>query len=128
MDVVVKITAIACLAALIAGIIKRGSAEMSLLFELAAVFAIVSIAVSLASPIVEVIDKAQVMSGMSQSVISPVIKCVFIAIIARIASDMCKDSGQAAMANAVEFSGAIGAVYVALPLVSTLLDMLGDLL
>jgi len=128
MEVVLKVAAIAVVGTLIAVIIRRGSGEMSLLFELAAVAAIIAIAMGLAAPVTEVISKAKVMSGLSPSMISPVIKCVLIGITARIASDMCKDGGQGAMANAVEFAGAIGAIYVSLPLVSTLLDMMGELL
>ena len=128
MEVVIKVAALAAVSALMAIVIKRGTTEMSLVLEIAVCAAIAAIAVSLATPIAEVITKAKVMSGLSESILTPVIKCVFIGIISKIASDMCKDGGQGAVANAVELTGAIGALYVSLPLISTLLDMLGELL
>ena len=128
MELVIKIAALAAISTLVAVVIKRGSAEMSLVLELAVCVFIVFVAASLAKPVADVLTKAQVLSGLSQSILMPLLKCVFIGIITRISADMCKDGGQGAVSGAVEMAGAVGALYAALPLVSTLLDMLGELL
>jgi len=128
MELVIKIAALAAITTLVAALIKRGAAEMSLVLELAVCALIVFAASTLAKPVAEVLTKAQALSGMSQAVFVPVIKCVFIGIVTRISSDMCKDGGQGAVSGAVEMAGAVGALYVALPLVVALLDMLGELL
>ncbi len=63
-------------------------------------------------------------AGISQAILMPVIKSVGIAIAGRFASDICKDAGQSAPASAVEMIAAAAAIYVSIPLMRTVLQML----
>ena len=45
-----------------------------------------------------------------------------------IGADLCRDGGQTAMAGAVEFAGAAAALWVSLPLLESLLDLVEALL
>ena len=72
-------------------------------------------------------SRARELTGLSSALFSPLLKCVGIGLTCRVAADLCRDGGQSAMAGAVELIGAVGALYVSLPLMGTLLDMLKDL-
>ncbi len=117
--------AVLAVAAAIAGlIIKRGSGEMSLVLSLAACAAVICCAVGLLDGVIETMNKAMELSGLSGAFYAPMLKCVGIGFVSRTASDMCKDAGQSALASSVELIGAVGAVYTALPLMSSFMDML----
>ena len=55
-------------------------------------------------------------------------KCVAIGLITKAAADLCRDGSQTAMAGAVELGGTAAALFVSLPLLQTLLDLLEKLL
>lgn len=125
---VIKAAVMAAVGTIAALIIRRGSAEMSAVLSLAVCAAGMYIAAQLLLPIFEVLERARAMSGLNAAAVSPVVKCTGIALLTRITSDMCRDGGQAAMASSVEFVGAVGALYAALPLISTMMDMLEELM
>lgn len=79
------------------------------------------------SSVLEVLELAQLGLGLSSAYTAPVIKCVGIGICAKLGSDLCRDAGQTAVASTVELCGAGCALYVSLPLVKTLLGLLGEL-
>ena len=79
-------------------------------------------------PLMELLTRAAEMGGVSPAVLLPVIKSVGIGICSRVAADLCKDSGQGAMAQCVELAGTVCALYTALPLMESLLDMLETLI
>ncbi len=125
---VVKAAVLAVLATVAGLIIKRGSSEMSAVLALAVCAAVFSGVVGLLDRVLETMDRARELSGLSPAFFAPLLKCVGIAFTSRLAADMCKDGGQGAMASAVELIGAVGAVYTALPLISTLMDMLESII
>jgi len=67
-------------------------------------------------------------AGLSPTLLAPVLKTVGIGILTRLASDICKDAGQSAIASTVELAGTVAALYIALPLMQTVFQMIGGLL
>ena len=84
--------------------------------------------VRLRSPVRDFLERAAALSGLSDVYLLPVAKCVVIAILAKGAADLCRDGGQSAVAGAVELGGAAAALYVSLPLLSSLMGFLERLL
>lgn len=127
MEVLIK-TAVVAVAASIAGIIiRRGNAEMVIPLAAAVCAGTAMLSAGLIRPIMELMKRAGDMSGVSAAFFMPVVKSVGIGICTRIASDLCRDSGQGAIAGCVEMAGTICALYTALPLMETLLDTLEEL-
>jgi len=83
---------------------------------------------ALLSPIMALLSGARSLSGLSEAIFYPVVKSVGIGICAKLSSDICKDSGQAAIAGTLETLGVLCALYTSLPLMETLLDMLEGLI
>ena len=113
MDLTFKVVAAGVCAALLALVVRRHNAELALCLTLA---------VGLAGGLRDALERAREMSGLSGALFSPVVKCAAIGVVCRIGSDECRDAGSSALGSALEFAGALAALWTALPLLSALLD------
>ena len=128
MELIVRIAAVAVLGCAAALLLKRGSAELTVpLAAMVCAFALTAAAGAL-EPAVAFLNRAKILSGLGEAYFLPVMKCVAIGIVTKAAAEVCRDGGQGAMAGAVELGGAAAALYVALPLLETLLGMLETML
>ena len=128
MDVLVKGLAAGIVGAIFMLVIKKNSPEMALALTLAVSVMLLFFALQLAGGLKSVIDTAAEAAGLSGVLISPVLKCVGIGIVSRFTSDFCKDCGAGSIASAVDIVGAAAALYIAMPLLNTLLTMIGGLI
>lgn len=128
MDISIKIVAVSICAVLISQVVRKQNPELSSLICLMAGIVILMTAVSLMSEVSYVWDIISRMSGISSSVYSPLMKCVAISILAKIAVDVCKDAGSAYLASTVELCASIAALICSLALIKSFLLMMEDLL
>lgn len=128
MELLIKAAVLGIVAALIALLLKKSNPEMALLLAIGAVAVILVMAVELVSGVKEMVQLTVELSGVSSAILSPVLKCVGIAIVTRIAADICKDAGQSSVSSSVELVGTAAALYVSMPLMKTLLQMIGGFL
>lgn len=124
MDILIKIAAIALVAALCTLLIKSKNSEQAFLLGISAAVIICLAAMKFMGDIVSFIKELVELSGISQAVFLPVVKCLGIAIITKLVCELCKDAGQGGIASAVEYTGAVAAVYTSLPLIETVIDLL----
>lgn len=128
MEVLIRIAAAALLGALISLLLKRRNPELSVpLGALICAFALYA-AAGLIRPVLELLRETVALSGLGTAYFLPVLKCVGIGVLCRAGADLCRDAGQSALAGAVETGGAAAALFVALPLLQSLLDLLRGLL
>ena len=80
------------------------------------------------SSLADIVELAETETGLSSAVVAPVMKCVGIGVVTRLSADLCKDAGQESVSSAVELCGAACAMLTAMPLIRTLLQMIGDML
>ena len=76
----------------------------------------------------ELYELAELIKSMTSSgelFIAPVMKCAAIAIVTKLASELCRDSSQSAVASSVELAGSICALSVAMPLIISMLKTIG---
>ena len=79
------------------------------------------------TPVVDMVGELSRYASLSSSFYSPVLKCLGIGIVTQIGAGICKDAGQAAAATGVELCGTAAAVFCTLPLIRSLLSMIGAL-
>lgn len=127
MELIIKAVVIGVTGVLLALIVNKSNPEYSLILTISVCTLLVGLAMKVFSSISEVLDLIKLETGFSSAYTEPVIKCVGIGITARIGSDLCKDAKQEAVASTVEICGAMCALYVSLPLIKTLLRMIGEL-
>ena len=122
MDLTFKVVAAGVCAALLALVVRRHNAELALCLTLAGCAAVLAAALGLAGGLRDALERAREMSGLSGALFSPVVKCAAIGVVCRIGSDECRDAGSSALGSALEFAGALAALWTALPLLSALRD------
>lgn len=127
MDIVIKGAAVGIISAICALLIKKSNQEIGLVVAIAASAVICIAAAELFGSIADLIQYAIGKSGLSSAVFLPIIKCVGIAIIVNISASLCKDAGQDGIAAAVDVLGAAAALFTALPLIKSLLEIIGEL-
>ena len=123
----IQAAALGLAGALISVLLRKSAPELGLALSLAVSLVAAGLALSLFRDLKEIVDLAGEQTGLSPAILSPVLKCVGIGIVTRLSSELCKDAGQGAVASAVELCGAACAMVTALPLIRTLLQMIGDL-
>ena len=128
MELIVKAAALALTAALIGIVLRRTNPELSLLLSICTVVLIMGAALGFAKSFTELAQTVQRIFGVSETLIKPVLKCVAVAIIAKMTSDLCKDSSQAAAASAVELAGTVCALCIIMPLLMSMLTAIGGMI
>lgn len=124
MEIVIKLAVVALVAALCTLLIKSKNSEQAFLLGTASAVIICLSAMKFLGDIVDFLRKLIDLSNVSSAVFLPVVKCIGIAIVSKLVCELCKDAGQAGIASAVEYFGAVAAVYISLPLLETILDLL----
>lgn len=127
MTVLIKAAAIGIAGAIMALLLKKSAPELGFALSLAISLLAAGLGAGILEELTEVLKLAQEQTGLSAAVVSPVFKCVAIGVVTRLSADMCKDAGQGAVASAVELCGTACALSAALPLVRSLLQMVGEM-
>lgn len=128
MELIVKAAALALTAALIGIVLRRTNPELSLLLSICTVVLIMGAVLGFAKSFTELAQTVQRIFGVSETLIKPVLKCVAVAIITKMTSDLCKDSSQAAAASAVELAGTVCALCIIMPLLMSMLTAIGGMI
>jgi len=127
MDILIKVSAVAVAGVVVTLVIKKNSPEMALLLTITLALIALFLAFNVVSSITDYLKSLSDLAGVSPAVLTIVIKTVGIGVVSKLASDVCRDAGQASVASGVEFTGAVVAVYVALPLFKTVISMIESL-
>ncbi len=124
---IVKASALALLSAVVSLLIKKQNPEAALLLSVLTAVGIAMAALGLLSGLQELREQVGGILGGSETLITPVFKCLAIAIVTRIATDICKDSSQNAAASSVELAGTVCAVSTVMPLLMSGLKIIGGM-
>lgn len=127
MELIIKAAAAALTAAVVGLLIKRANPEISLLLSACTVALILIAAMGFAGGLRELSEAVKTIAGSSQTLVGPVLKCVAVAIITKISTELCRDASQSAAAAAVELAGTVCAMSVAMPLIMSMLKMIGGM-
>ena len=128
MDILMKAAAVCVAAAVISAAIKKASPSLAMLLSIGAGCVTLAAALSAAREISDFLREVAQISGIEPAVLSVVMKTVGIALVTRLASDVCRDAGMSSASSATEFVGAVSALYVAIPVMRTVLQMIKGLL
>lgn len=128
MDILVKASALLLVSSLIGLLIRRNSPELSLLINLASVTVVFLLSCSVAGDIRNALDKVSRLTQNAGTYTYPVLKCLAIAALTRVSSELCRDASQGAASSAVELMGTLCALSVAMPLIMSVVQTIGGLL
>ena len=128
MEIAVKAAAIALAGCVLAELMKKSGGHMTVLLATAVCCTLTALTLTAAESIADFAGQLTEFCGLSAPAVSIVLKTVGIALLTRLTADVCRDSGQSALASGTEFAGAAAAVYIAIPLMKTVLKMLETLM
>lgn len=122
---VVLIGTAAIFLSLLAGNVRR---EYGLAVALCAAVAISAYGLSKVSLIMEQIQVFENAIGLEHEYIAILLKMVGIAYLTQLAVSLCGDAGQGAVASQISFAGKVSMLIVSLPVISSLVRTIGELL
>ena len=128
METAYRIAALAIVTAVLCVLLRQSSRPLALLVTLAACVGMLLLGLELLTPVRTVARQLQRLSGLSDAVTGPRWTVVGIGLLTQAASAVCSDAGESALAKTVEVSGSLLALYAALPLLSSVLSLLEQLL
>lgn len=123
----IKVSAVAIAGVVISLVVRKNSPEMALLLTIALALLALFFAFHVVSTITDYLQFLAGLSGFSPVILTIVLKTVGIGVLSKLVSDVCRDAGQSSVASGVEFTGAVVAVYIALPLFKTVVSMIESL-
>lgn len=123
MEVMVKISAIAILAAVLCVLLRQNEKAAALGLSILSCVVVLVLSFRFLQPVWSVVEKMEKLSGLGGGVSKPLLKVVGIGFLTQIAGSVCTEAGEASLTKAVEISGTVLAVYAALPLVMSVLSL-----
>jgi stage III sporulation protein AD len=128
MEIIVKSAIAVIVGSILALLLKKDSPVMAFAVTAVMVCAVVYLAAGVWDEIAEFIYLLSETAGVSSAALTAVLKTVGIAIVTKIASDVCRDASQNAAATSVELAGSAVALYVAMPFMKTVFGMVESLM
>ena len=102
MEDILKVAAVAIVAAICAVVVKKNVQELGMVLALAAGVLILTFALGAIGSVRDVLDTLAETAGLEPAVLAPVIKTVGIAIITRVTAEVCRDAKESGIAAFVE--------------------------
>lgn len=128
MNDIAKVAAVGIIAAVCAIIVRKQVPELSILLTVCTGVVILTGSMGALSVIRNYMDELSMNGRILPEAVLPVMKVTGIAVISRFAADFCRDAKESALAAVVETSGAVIALAAVLPLMASVLELIGEML
>lgn len=125
---IVSIAGICITASVMCKLFADSGKEYALYIKLAAAAAVMSMIIIFVSPIAETIRNIYSRAGADEEYLTILFKALGICYITQFACDICRDSGENALATQAELAGKISLMIIALPLFESLADIVSRLI
>ncbi|HHU49079.1 MAG TPA: stage III sporulation protein AD [Clostridiales bacterium] len=119
---ILQITAIGLITTLLVIIVKQQRPDIAMMISLAAGSVIFILLLGNIKTIVSSVENMAQKANLDSIYITTVLKVIGIAYIAEFGSQICKDSGEGAIASKIELGGKILIMVLALPILTALLE------
>ncbi|MGN0986064.1 MAG: SpoIIIAC/SpoIIIAD family protein [Candidatus Enterenecus sp.] len=128
MNDVMKVAAAGIIAAVCAMVVRKQAPELAVVLAICAGALILLYCSGALAAVVAFMEELVEAGGLAPEVIAPVVKVTGIAIVTRLSADFCRDAQEGALAAAVETAGSALALLTVLPLMSSVLKLLKELM
>ena len=125
---IIKIIGIALIALIIIILLKQYKPEFAIYISLLTGVLILILVMDKLTGIINLIDSIVSKSNINTEFITLLIKITGIAFLSEFAVSRCKDSGEAAIASKIEIGSKIIIISMAIPILSSLLELILELL
>ena len=128
MDRFVQVLAGVLLAVILGIALNKQGKDMSLVLTVAVCCLVLTVVLSFLEPVVDFVEQLRVLGRLDSDMVRIMIKAVGISIVGEISALICADAGNAAMGKAVQMLTAAAVLWLALPLMQGLLDLVQRML
>ena len=128
MDTVLKCAGIAVMGAILALVTKKHSGEFAVLLTISVVLIITTLALGILKPVLGFVESLQDTAELGDGMVGPVIRTLAIGFLTETGKNICEEAGEKTVGSVLSLAGSIGALYVLLPLLQGVLDLLESLL
>ena len=128
MSELLKILAIALITVFANMIVKQTKPEIAILISIVGSILIIIMAVNSLSSIITSFYSIFKTTGVDSSLLTPLIKIVAIGYLAEFAANICVDAGASSVADKILFCAKLIILTIALPIVTTVINMVVALL
>ncbi len=105
-------------------LLRKKVPEQALLLTIAVLAAVLVRCLGTAAPLLDKLRELFTGAEIEYAYLSILLRTVAAALVTRLCADLCKDGGSQALASAVEMAGALAAVWIVLPLLEAVVDLL----
>lgn len=128
MDVFLKAAAGVLVAVILVLVLTKQGKDLSVLLIMAVCTMIVCAALSYIQPVKDLIIRLQTIGQLDSDTLSILLKAVGIGLIAEVTSLICSDAGNAAMGKTLQFLASAVILWLSIPLLNELLELLDTVL
>ena len=119
-----QVAVIGVVTVVFAGLLKRNSGELAILLTIGACVLMGVLIVRMTEPVLTFLGKLRNLAGLDTELMTPLLKTVGIGLLTQLAASVCTDAGESAIAKLIELCGGVLAIYLALPLLEAVIDLI----
>lgn len=120
---ILQIIGLAIVATVIIAVLKVQRPEIAIQISLATGIIIFIMILGKITAVIELLDSFASKVNIDTIYLSTLLKIVGIAYIAEFGAEVCKDAGEGAIAAKVEFAGKVVIIVLAVPIITSLMDL-----
>ena len=125
---VIKIIGIGIISLLFIIIIKQYKPEFSVYISLIGGIIIFCLIADKLTAVINLLTSLSNKASINSNFLGLLLKITGISILTEYAASICKDSGEAAIANKIDFGAKILIIAISIPIISTLLEMINKII
>lgn len=128
MDIFVKASALALIVSVLYQMVSGRNKEIGVLLVVLGCAIVLFMAISYMEPVFAFIQKLQALGNLNMELLEILLKAVGIGLLAEICVLVCNDMGNSSMGKALQILAAAVILWLSLPMLSSLLDLIGEIL
>lgn len=125
---ILQIVCVGIIAVVLSSVLKAQRPEIALQVSIVTGLLIFIIVIVKLSAVIDFIQTFSKKADIDSTYIAILLKIVGIAYIAEFGAEVCKDAGESSIASKIELAGKVTIVILAVPIVSSLLDLIVKLI
>jgi len=131
-DLIFKIAAVGIIVSILGQVLSRSGREeqatMTTLAGLVVVLILAAAVLTFLRPVMTFAQSLKELSGLGSGVMVPVVKALGIGFLTEIGKNICSDAGESAISGALGLLGGVAGIYVLLPLMESVLELIQRIL
>lgn len=123
-----KYAALAVVGAILCLLTRKEAATFGTLVSVSVVLILAAAVLTFLRPVMTFAQSLKELSGLGSGVMVPVVKALGIGFLTEIGKNICSDAGESAISGALGLLGGVAGIYVLLPLMESVLELIQRIL